>query len=165
MFRSPLSRAARGLRRQGVTVRFTVPTAFGDLLAYLPRLLQLAGPERWRRRAVQLAESAQKSIFNAKIVSDYHWLELALSEHMIAGENHAEPNAIGFDLRALAGANFAATVVEAHDRLSPRGQIALKGRLLDSLKAEAGFSSLYLEMETAQRLMDAGCDVEFTDME
>jgi hypothetical protein len=55
--------------------------------------------------------------------------------------------------------------VDVHAQLSPNGRRVLEGRVRDSLKAETGFAPLYLELDLAQRLMDAGYDVEFSDME
>ncbi len=56
-------------------------------------------------------------------------------------------------------------VVEAHRHLSPAGQTALQGRIRDSLKAPTGFSSLHLEINTARLLIEAGFEVEFSDLE
>jgi hypothetical protein len=42
--------------------------------------------DRWKRRAVQLITDAARSPFLSRIVEDYHWLEVALSEQMLAYE-------------------------------------------------------------------------------
>jgi hypothetical protein len=53
---------------------------------------------------------------------------------------------------------FAATAADVHAQLSRVGQKNLEGRLRDCLKAETGYASLFLELDLAQRLMDAGYD-------
>jgi len=60
---------------------------------------------------------------------------------------------------------FAQTVVHAHGQLTPKGKRQLEGRLRDSLQLPTGFSSVYLEIDVARRLLDAGYEVEFTDMD
>ena len=82
-------------------------------------------------------------------------------------EHHFDP---GYNLTPspnliLAALNFAAIMVEVHARLGSRARHVLEGRIRDSLKAETGFAPLYLELDLARRLMDAGYDVEFPDME
>ena len=146
-------------------MRYTLANDLPGLAAYLPRFLDLAGGDRWRKRAVQLAESVNRSIFNAKIVADYHWLELELSRQMIIAKDLGRLVAKEVDLQSIASLYFAGTVVEVYERLTQVGQTTLEGRLRDGLKAETGFASLYLEMEIAQKLIDAGYDVAFADME
>lgn len=142
-----------------------MPSDIQDLALYLERFLGLVGHERWFKRCDQLEADQHRSPFLWKIVSDYHWLEMAIrfQTHILAKEGRLLPeHANGHILAAL---NFAATASEVHARLSPRGQQVLEGRLRDSLKAETGFAALYLEVDLAQRLMDGGYDVEFVDME
>lgn len=123
------------------------------------------GGERWRRRAEQLASDARRSFFEAKIVADYHWLELELSRQTIIADRAEKLDPRHVSLQSLASLYFAGTVVEAHGRLTPKGVASLEGRLRDSLKAETGFASLYMEMGIAQQLMDEGYDVDFVDLE
>jgi hypothetical protein len=61
-------------------------TDFDSLGLCLLPFLELADADRWKKRAVQLGQDAMDSPFQAKIVADYHWLELALSEQMIVRE-------------------------------------------------------------------------------
>lgn len=146
-------------------MRYSLSTDLTGLAAYLPRFLELAGGDRWRKRAVELTSSGMRSIFNAKIVADYHWLEVDLSKQMVIRESlgHLVPEQI--DLPSLSSLYFAGAVVEVHECLTTRGRTVLEGRLRDGLKAETGFASLFLEIEIAQKLIDAGYDVEFSDME
>jgi hypothetical protein len=134
------------------------------LKACLPEFLSLAGPDRWKKRAAQLASDLSRSPSLAKITLDHHWLELALSEQLVALEAGA-PAKVGLSLDALAAMEFAQMVVEIHRRLSPKGQNALLGRMRDSLKAESGFASLYLELGIARLLIGGGFDVESSDLE
>lgn len=137
----------------------------GALSASTTEFLALAGPDAWRKRAVQLARDAGKSPFLEKIVSDYHWLELALSEQLARQEMVSRFVHEHISLETLAAMRFAQMVVEVHRRSSPAGQAALSGRIRHALTAETGFASLYLEMDTARRLMEASFDVEFSDLE
>jgi hypothetical protein len=143
---------------------FTVPSTIDGLKAYLPRFFEIAQEDRWLRRANQLLSDAQSSASLSKIVTDYHWLELTLcmqwNEYIRSGQAQETAPSMP-DLAAL---TFAAAVVEAHARFSPKAKGALAGRVLDGLKAETGFASLYQEMEVAMLLMNAGHEVEFTDM-
>jgi hypothetical protein len=146
-------------------MRLLLPSNTQELAPHLDRFLDLAGRERWFKRCDQLDADQRRSPFRWKIVSDYHWLEMAIGfqADVLAKEGRLLPElADGLMLAAL---NFAATAAEVHAQLSLRGRQVLEGRLRDSLKAETGFAALYLELDLAQRLMDAGYDVEFVDME
>jgi len=55
--------------------------------------------------------------------------------------------------------------MEVRNRVSDRAQKELDGRLRDGLNGESGFAGLYLEVETALKLMAAGYDVTFPDLE
>lgn len=146
-------------------MRVIVPYNLSALVGYIPRFLCLVGEERWFKRADHLDAEQHKSPFRCKIVSDYHWLEMAISlqSDVLAREGRLRPDLT--DELVLAALNFAATTVEVHALLSQVGQKNLEGRLRDGLKAETGYAPLYLELDLAQRLMDAGFDVTFTDME
>ena len=100
-----------------------------------------------------------------KIVSDYHWLEMAIGFQVdvLEKEQRLRPELI--DPLIQAALNFAAIVVEVYPRLTPKGQRALDGRLRDALKAENGFAPVCVELDLAQRLMDAGYDVTFPDLD
>jgi len=132
---------------------------------YIPRFVGLVGEERWFKRVDHLDSERRLSLYRWKIVKDYHWLEMAISFQfdVLASEGRLRPELT--DASILAALNFAASTVEVHARLSNVGQRTLEGRLRDCLKAETGYASLYLEIDLAQRLMDAGFDVTFADME
>jgi len=142
-----------------------VPSDIQDLALHLDRFLGLIGRDRWFKRCDQLDADQRRSPFQWKIVSDYHWLEMAIGfqADVLAKEGRLLPELT--DGLLLAALNFTATAAEVHAQLSPRGRQVLEGRLRDSLKAETGFAALYLEVDLAQRLMDSGYDVEFADME
>lgn len=127
--------------------------------------LELAGPARWRKRAVQLGEDAISSPFKAKIVADYHWLELALSTQMIVQEAVGSVATEQLSIESIRALYFAQTAVEVHRRLSSYGRNVLEGRIRDAMKSDVGFSPLYLEMAVARRLFDAKFEVEFSDVE
>ena len=141
------------------------PPDLATLGECIPRFLELVGEKRWFKRADYLDAEQQKSPFLWKIVSDYHWLEMGISfqADVLAKEGCLRPELA--DELVLTALNFAATTVQVHAHLSPVGQRKLEGRLRDGLKAETGYASLYLELDLAQRLMDAGFDVTFADME
>lgn len=86
--------------------------AMGECLA---PFLELAGAIRWRKRAVQLGEEAISSPFKAKIVDDYHWLELALSAQMIAYDAIGRLEAEQQDIESIRALYFAQTTVECTD--------------------------------------------------
>lgn len=146
-------------------MRILPPNSLDAFGSYIPRFLTIVGEERWFKRVDQLDREQQRSFFNWKIVSDYHWLEMAIAfqADVLAKEKRLNPEHI--DELILAALNFAATTVEVHSALSQKGRRNLEGRLRDGLKAENGYASLYLELNLAQRLMDAGFDVNFTDIE
>ncbi len=146
-------------------MRFMLATDLAGLAAYLPDFLALAETERWKKRAVQFARDVTESPFLAKIVTHYHWLELALSTQLTIYETVGHLVREEVDLRSLAALQFAGTVVEVHRRLSPVGQIALKGRIRDGLNADTGFAALHLEMQMAAFLLADGFSVEFPDLD
>src|SRR4051812_34225543 len=92
----------------------------------LPPFLELAGADRWKKRAVQLGQDAMRSLFQAKIVADYHWLELALSEQMIVCEAYGNLVPGLLTIESLSTLYFAQTLVEVHRRLSPHGRNVLE---------------------------------------
>ena len=146
-------------------MRVAISSEHAALCDYIPRFLGLVGKERWFERVDRLDTEQQNSPFQWKIVKDYHWLEMAISfqSDVLAKEGRLRPELT--DALILAALNFAATTVEVHARLSRVGQRNLEGRLRDGLKVETGYASLYLEFDLAQRLMDAGFDVNFADLE
>ena len=140
-------------------------TEMGSLAAYLPLFFKLADAKRWKGRVVQLSRDAIKSPFQAKIVADYHWLELELSAQMVTYEANGSLVPDRLTIESTTALYFAQTVVEVHSHLSASGRKVLEGRVRDALNAEAGFASLYLEMSVARRLFNAGYQVEFSDLE
>lgn len=135
------------------------------LRKYLPDFVSLIGDLVWRKRLTHLVENLKQTPALAHIVLHYHWLELALDEQLAISEKNSSDYEEAFVPESLSALYFAQTVVEAHGRLSASGQISLRGRLRDSLKAENGFASLYLEIDLARRLFEAGFEVEFADLE
>lgn len=141
------------------------PTTLEELAPYLSRFFPLVGRDRWFKRADQLDAKQRRSPFRGKIIADYHWLELAISfqSDVLEKQGRLLPELATMQVRA--GLHFAATVVDVHDQLGPKGKRELTGRLRDALKAETGFAALYLEMDIAQRLAIGGFDVAFPDLE
>lgn len=146
-------------------MRYDLATDIDGLATYLSDFLNLIDRKRWRKRATLLAKSMRRSAFEAKVVTDYHWLELALSAQIVTLERSGTLDRQQIDVTALDSLYFASTIAEVYKRLSKSGQHVLEGRIRDCLKARTGFSSLYLEMDIAQTLINAGFDVEFTDIE
>jgi hypothetical protein len=146
-------------------VRFKLETDPCNLAEALQNFVDCAGRDRWKKRVLQLSIEATQSPFLAKIVADYHWLELVLSTQLIGLETKGELFGEGDRLECLAALQFAEMVTQTRDRLSAGAQATLDGRVRDGLKAETGYASLYLEMETARQLLEAGFEVEFTDLD
>lgn len=143
----------------------TVPNSLDALATYIGPFLALAGEKLWMKRLDQLDFDQRTSHFRWKIVSDYHWLEMEIGfqTDVLAKEGRLRHDLV--DELIMASLNFAATTVEIHSHLSPKGRQVQEGRLRDALKAENGFAPIYLEFDLAQRLMDHGYDVEFMDLE
>ena len=124
--------------------------------------MDVLGP-RWSKRIDQLDSDQRRSPSLWKIVADYHWLEMAINDcaHIRMGlADLLEPNPlIGAALR------FAAGIMEVRNQVSTRAQNELDGRLRDGLNGDSGFAGLYLEVEIALKLMAAGYDVTFSDLE
>ncbi|MDQ0652383.1 hypothetical protein [Pseudomonas cedrina] len=145
-------------------MKILIPTDINHITDHINQFIALAGHKLWYKR-VDLLNKELDSPFLAKIVSDYHWLEMAISfqAEVLAKENRLIPELI--DASILTALNFAAFTVEVHAKLSDTGKKVLEGRLRDCLKSETGFAPLYLELDLAQRLMNSGYDVQFTDLE
>ena len=146
-------------------VRFKLETDSRSLTEALHNFIDCAGRDRWKKRALQLSIEADKSPSLAKIVSDYHWLEVVLSTQLIGLETTGQLPREGNTMECVAALHFAEMVTQARSRLSMNARIALDGRIRDGLKAETGFASLYLEMDLARQLLEAGFDIEFVDLE
>lgn len=146
-------------------MRFFVPQDLPAFGGHVAHLLELADKRKWLARADELDREKSISPYRWKIVSDYHWLEMAIAHQYDVLSKAGQLLEAHADTLTRAAVNFAGTVVEVHRRLSPQGQKQLEGRLRDALNATTGFAALYLEMDLAQRLIDQGCDVEFPDLE
>lgn len=143
-------------------MRIELPSDKRDLLLYVPEFLKLMG-SRWPKRIGQLVSQHFKSPYLLKIIDDYHWLEMSIDhcEGIRLGEvDMPERNArIGAALRFVAG------FVEIRNRVTERAQKELDGRLRDGLNSDTAFASLYLEVDTALKLMAKGYEVTFVDLE
>ena len=144
---------------------FEHPNDPSKLTTYLPAFLAIAGQTRWKKRAVQLCNSLLESTYLAKIISDYHWLEMELSFQAASLEVFGNVAVHDRTSRSLAALYFAGTLVEVHKRLSPKGRAALEGRVRHAMNPNSGFAALFLEMEIAAQLMVDGFDTEFPDLE
>lgn len=145
-------------------MRIVLPNDVAKLGSYVPVFLAMTGEATWHKRWRTLGRDLDRSPMLAKIGADYHWLELLLHDEAatISKYGRLEPPLITEDLAVL---NFVAMTMEVYARLGPRGQKVLQGRIRSALSAETGFAALYLEMDIARRLFDAGFDVEFPDLE
>lgn len=141
----------------------------GDPLKVLARFVNLAGRPAWTKRLAHLRRELESSPFRAKLAVDYNWLELSLADQLentgTAADQPHHGSAPVTPPEVLAARHFAETVVHIHGELTPKGQRRLKGRLRDGLQSKTGFSSIYLELDVARRLLDAGYSVEFSDMD
>ena len=146
-------------------MRFNVFSDLERLAPYIPLFFRLVDPDRWYRRVEQLDAEQKSSPYLWKIVSDYHWLEMALSHQadVLAKEGRLLSKRV--DQLALVALQFAGAIVEINARLPEDAQRQLKGRLRDGLKAESGFAALYLEVGLALRLMAEGYEVRFPDLD
>lgn len=140
-------------------MRFELSSQFGDLETFVPAFVDLCGSKFFEARVRQLRRDIDASPFLAKIVLDYHWMELCLSD--LREQSSCSETGYLDDWCAL---KFAAMCVETHRRLTPLGQNELEGRLRDGLKSDAGFAPLYAEMDIALRFLAMGFDVEFEDL-
>jgi hypothetical protein len=146
-------------------MRFSFSSDLANLGTYLPRFLALVGEDRWFKRANELDTQQNASPYLWKIVSDYHWLEMAISHQTDVLAKEGRLLADRADPMTLAALHFTGAVVEIHARLTQAGQRQLEGRLRDGLKAESGFAALYLEADLTLRLLSEGYYVEFPDLE
>jgi hypothetical protein len=146
-------------------MHFHVSTDLESLAQYLGEFMALVDQKRWFKRADQLASEINRSMHLQKIVADYHWLEMHISHQWEMLQHERKLNVTYLDPLVLAALKFAATTVEVHRRLGTGAKVALEGSLVNALKAETGFASLYLELSLGQSLIDSGFDVHFADME
>lgn len=124
----------------------------------------MADEARWEKRINQLRKDFSSSPFLAKIVTHYHWFEMALADQIEMTINGSKEKSSP-DPQSLSALLFAQTIVEVYEHLSNTGKTSLRGRIRDSIKAETGFSALYLELNIARLLFEAGYEVEFTDLD
>ncbi|MAN44593.1 MAG: hypothetical protein GYB49_05770 [Alphaproteobacteria bacterium] len=140
-------------------MKILLPSEFRDLIRFVPEFIALCGAP-FQSRIRQLHQDFDTSPFLAKIVIDYHWMELCLANLSDTDEAHD-----GKNIDNWCAVKFAFMCVEAHRQLTPRGRTELEGRLRDALKSDAGFAPLYAEMDTASRFLAMGFDVGFEDMD
>ena len=138
---------------------YTAVRSLDDCTRALTAFIALCGEPQWHRRSKQIADDLQRSPYDAKIVSDHHWVEAELAWQTTffavggtLGRGH-------IDLRSLAALAFAGSAVDLYEGLTRSGQRILQGRLRDALNN--GFAGLFLELDTAIMLMEAGCAVSF----
>lgn len=129
----------------------------------LHELISFVGEATWRQRVEQLIQLARRSSAQEKIVRDYHWLEIVLG--LLAFDRPYIEQTKCTGLNELAALQFGTALVEVNRRLSAKGQKALRGRLLDSLKAENGLAPLHLELEMGMLLLGEGFEIEWPDLE
>ena len=134
------------------------------LRGYIPELVELAGVKTWNKRILELRKFGLRSPYCERIVSDYHWIELMLSDQLIirdTGLCQNEPS----DPIACRALRFCQALVETHRTLSVVGRKSLQGRIRDSLKSPMGFSSLYQEMDMTSQLVSRGYEVTMSDLD
>ena len=144
-------------------MHFNLPRTIDDLATCFPEFIDICGGARWRNRVDHLYNEGNRSPFQARIMSDHHWLELELSTQITIWQEHGRLLPGEVFPRSMAALLFAGMVVETHKRLVRAGRNNLLGRVRDALKK--GFAGLYLELDVALGLMDQGYDVEFPDLE
>ncbi len=146
-----------------VNMRFDLPRGIDGLAAYFSEFLEIAGGTRWWKRVDQIYREGQKSPYQAKIMSDHHWLELELSAQIGIWREHGRLLPEEVFPQSMAALLFAGMTAETHKHLTTTGRNNLLGRLRDGLKTD--FAGLYLELDVARGLLDEGFDIEFPDFE
>ena len=135
-----------------------------SLREHLPAFFRLTNPIIWNKRIKNLRQELNSSPFKAKLIGDYHWLELELSDEIDNISSSAtHKKKIGAD--TIAALYFANMIINVHQRLTTGGKNILEGRIRDALKSDTGFSPLYLEMDVARNLLETGHEIEFPDIE
>lgn len=129
----------------------------------LRQLETLIGPEMWRRRTQQLVEAVTSSPYSAKIIADYHWIELELVAQFDEIRRVGLITCGDVSNQTAAALDFADAAVSLHTRLTERGRRILVGRLRDGLNN--GLAGLFLEIDTAQHLIGQGYEVRFPDFD
>ena len=129
----------------------------------LPALEALLGADEWHRRAEQLIAGVTRSPYQAKIVEDYHWVELELALQLDTFRRNGYLAVGELSVRTRAALEFAVAVVRLHEALTERGKRILHGRLRDGLNK--GFAGLFLEVDTAAQLIEGGYDVRYPDFD
>lgn len=139
-------------------MHFVLSDSPSVLRSQLAAFVELIGRERWTKRLRNLRREMERSPFSAKVVCDYHWLELELDDQLVADARSIEP-------QTVICLQFAQAVVECHRQLSGAGRRNLLGRLADAIRSDGGFAPLYLEIDRMSRLLEAEFEVELSDME
>src|SRR5574340_850418 len=97
---------------------FEYQTDLDTLDACLTKFLQLTGAGGWAKRTHQLATELRKSPYRAKIVLDYHWLEISLSEHIAALDHRDPTRQATATIELLSALLFVQTVVRSEEHTS-----------------------------------------------
>jgi len=123
----------------------------------------LLGADQWRRRMQQLIGEAAHSPYQAKIVEDYHWVEVELALQLDSFRQRGYISLGDVSLRTAAALDFACGAINLQQKLNERGRRILLGRLRDGLNN--GFAGLFLEIDTAVQLVEGGYHVCYPDFD
>ena len=104
-----------------------------------------------------------RSPYQAKIVDDYHCVEVELALQLETFRRVGRLAVEDISVRTAAALDFALAAVDVHERLSERGKRILLGRLQDGLNK--GFAGLFLEIDTAAQLIEGGYEVRYPDFD
>ena len=133
---------------------YTPVRSIDDCTRALTAFIALCGAPQWHQRSKQLADDIQRSPYDAKVVSDHHWVEaeLAWQTELLAAEGTSRRGQV--DLTSLAALAFAGFAVDLYNGLPLSGQRIVQGRLLDGLNN--GFAGLFLELDTGDHAHGRG---------
>jgi len=131
----------------------------------LSRLRQIATPDVWDRCMKHLQLNVQQSPYQAKIIADFHWLELELGRLVLSCDSIGTVSEAELNPLSFPALRFAKEFVDLHEKLVPDGQSVMKGRLKAGLlDSDSGLAALFLELDTAGQLREEGFSVEFPDI-
>lgn len=146
-------------------MHFATNAVPAEIPAQLRRFVSITGWKPWKRRLEWLFEQVRANPTMPFFLNERFGLELAFEQivrHRDQTSRHLWPPETPEQQRFY---SFLAMVVRCYQRLTPVGQVRLKGMMEDALKSDYGLASLAFEMKVAAHLMTSGFDVTFHDIE
>jgi hypothetical protein len=134
-----------------------------DIPAVMRAVFRVAPYALWKRRWKVWADQEKANPFLTEYFDSEFRIERSFDvsyEYYLSRHKVPQLDPLGYELFS-----FLALLVGVYQRLSEKGQTRLAGAVRDALQNTTGLVPVEVELRVAAHLMQAGFDVDFTDLE